>query len=147
MKITICGSMAFIDEMEEVKHRLMELGHEVQIPTPAAEDETGKEISAKIIYQRKKLLNEDDPFIWDAVNIAMRDHFKKVVWSEAILVCNFDKNGIDNYIGPNTLIEMGLALHLNKRICLLKPIPKVDWKEELLGMKPIILNDELARIA
>jgi len=32
MKITICGSIAFYKEMEEVKEQLEKLGHEVKLP-------------------------------------------------------------------------------------------------------------------
>jgi len=34
---------------------------------------------------------------------------------DAILVCNFDKNGIPNYVGGNILMEIGFA-HVNNEI-------------------------------
>ena len=76
----------------------------------------------------------------------MRKHFDKVAWSDAILVLNYDKNKIEGYVGANTLMEMGLALHLNKRIYLLNPMPEISYKEEILGMKPIIINGDLSKI-
>ena len=48
-----------------------------------------------------------------------------------------------NYIGGNTFLEMGVAFYLNKPIYLLNIIPEIDYKEELLGMKPTIINNNL----
>ncbi len=63
------------------------------------------------------------------------------------MVCNYPKNDIDGYIGANTLIEMGLAFYLEKPIYLLNPIPEISYKEEILGMKPIVLNGDLEKIS
>src|SRR3990167_4062096 len=66
--------------------------------------------------------------------------------ADAILVCNYDKNGIAGYVGANTLLEMGLAFHLRKPIYLLNAIPEVSYKEEILGMQPIVIDGDLERI-
>ena len=76
----------------------------------------------------------------------MTAHLEKVAWAENIIILNYDKRGIENYVGANTLIEMGLAFWLKKEIYLLNPIPEVEYKEEILGMQPIILNGDLSRI-
>ena len=73
-------------------------------------------------------------------------HFNKVVWADAILVLNYDKNGVKNYIGGNTLMEMGLAFFLKKKIYLLNQIPELSYKEEVLGMRPIILGGDFSKI-
>ena len=62
------------------------------------------------------------------------------------LVLNYDKNGVKNYIGGNTLMEMGLAFFLKKKIYLLNQIPKLSYKEEVLGMRPIILGGDFSKI-
>lgn len=77
----------------------------------------------------------------------MQGHFDEVVWSDVILVCNYDKNGVANYIGANTLLEMGLAFHLNKPIYLLSSIPEISYKEEILGMWPIVIDGDLKKIS
>jgi len=41
---------------------------------------------------------------------------------------------------------MGLAFHLNKKLFLLNEIPEISYKEEILGMKPIIINNDLTKI-
>ena len=66
---------------------------------------------------------------------------------DAILVANYDKKGVKGYIGGNTLMEMGLAFFLKKKVYLLNEVPELPYKEEILGVKPIILNDNLTKIA
>lgn len=86
-------------------------------------------------------------WVWERKKWAMKKHFEKIVWGDAILVLNYAKNNIDGYIGANTLIEMGLALHLDKPIYLLNPIPEISYKEEILGMQPIVIEGDLSKIA
>ena len=50
-------------------------------------------------------------------------------------------------IGGNTFLEMGLAMHLKKKIYLLNSIPEISCKEEILGMKPVIINNNLSEIS
>ena len=76
----------------------------------------------------------------------MKRHFEKVAWADAILVSNHDKNGVPGYIEANTLLEMGLAFHLGKPIYLLNGIPEMAYKEEILGMTPIVINGNLSLI-
>ncbi len=85
----------------------------------------------------------NNPEFWNNHTERIRMHFNKVEWSEAVLITNYDKNNIPNYIGPNTLMEMGLAFHLGKTIFLLNPVPETAWKEEILGMRPVIINGDL----
>ena len=56
------------------------------------------------------------------------------------------KDGKKNYIGGNTLMEMGLAFFLKKKIFLLNQIPELSYKEEILGVKPILINGDLNKI-
>ncbi len=142
MKITICGSIAFIDQMYTLKKELEQLGHEVKLPPDRVPGEDGTLIDAKEYYNHKKAA-QNNSWIWQNHSQRIKDHFNKVQDSEAILVVNLDKNNIIGYIGPNTLMEMGLAFHLNKKIYLLKTIPEVAYKEELIGMKPIVINFDL----
>jgi len=66
--------------------------------------------------------------------------------SDAIIVINVDKNGIKNYIGGNTFLEMGFAYVLDKKLFLLNDIPKVNYKDEIVALKPIILNGNIELI-
>ena len=146
MKITLCGSIAFYDEMSEVKKKLEKLGHTVDLPPHEVPNEKGEMIPVKKYYEIRKAEEKNDGWVWDLKEKAMRNHFNKVAWADAILVTNYDKNNIKSYIGANTLLEMGLAFHLNKKIYLLNSIPEMSYREEILGMKPVVINSDFSTI-
>jgi hypothetical protein len=147
LKITICGSIAFYDEMILVKNKLESMGHIVDLPPIEITLNDGSKMSVKKYYEiRKNSENDGDDWVWDEKAKAMIGHFKKVEWSDAILVLNCDKNNIPGYIGRNTLIEMGLAFFLNKKIYLYNQVPEISYREEILVMKPIIINKDLTKI-
>lgn len=146
MNITVCGSIAFFNEMLDVKNQLERLGHQVKIPPVKIPDEHGNLIPVTDYYAKRKAETDDKSWIWDKKEQAMRLHFQKVEWCDAVLILNYTKNGIQNYIGANTLLEMGLAFHLTKKIFLLNAIPDISYKEEILGMKPIIIGNDLGEI-
>ncbi len=146
MKITLCGSIAFYDEMLELKKKLEQAGHEIKLPPIEVKDENGKLIPVKTYYEIRKTETSETSWVWDRKKEAMKTHFDKIAWSDAILVVNHDKKDIAGYIGANTLVEMGMALHLNKKMFLLKNIPEISYKEEILGMKPTVINQDLNKI-
>jgi len=146
MKITLCGSIAFYDEMTKIKEKLEAAWHEVKLPPVEIEDENGKMIPIKKYYELRKKDSGNTKWIWDRKEEAMRRHFNKVEWADAILVTNYDKKGVKGYIGGNTLMEMAVAFHLNKKIFLLNEIPEIDSKEEIIGVKPIVINGNLGEI-
>jgi nucleoside 2-deoxyribosyltransferase len=143
MKITLCGSIAFIDEMVACKSALERHEHEVKMPPTETVNETGKTIHIKDYYQQRKATATTEGWLWDRKREAMHNHFDKVAWADAILVLNYPKHGIEGYIGPNTLMEMGLAFHLRKPIYLLYNIPKMDYTEEIIGIRPTVINNNL----
>ena len=145
MKITICGSIAFFDEMLRVKNKLEKNGHEVDLPPTEIKNGEGKMISVSEYYRIRKS-DSKEKWVWDAKKVAMLTHFRKEEWADAVLILNIEKNGIPGYIGANTLIEMGLALFLNKPIYLYNQIPEVSAKEEIIGMQPIVLDGDLTKI-
>ena len=147
MKITICGSIAFLDEMLELKKKLEEFGHKVKMPPTEVTNDMGKPISTKEYYSIRKTANESDQWVWNKKAEAMKSHFDKVEWADAVLVLNKTKNNIANYVGANTLLEMGLAFHRGKDIYLLNSVPEVSYKEEILGMKPLVLNGNLSSLS
>ncbi len=147
MKITICGSIAFQDEVLSVKEKLEKLGHEVEIWRLKLRDEKGQLISAKEYYKIRRTADENEKWVWDRKAEVVLEHFEKVARSDAILVANYDKNDVKGYIGGNTLMEMGLAFFLKKKIYLLNQIPELSYKEEILGVRPVILNGDLSKIS
>lgn len=147
MKITLCGSIHFLDEMLKIKAQLEKLDHEVKMPPLEIEDDQGGMIPVQEYYKMRKAEPVSDSWIWDRKEQAMRWHFDKVAGADAILVLNYSKNNVSNYVGANTLLEMGLAFFLNKRIYLLNPIPDMHYSEEIIGMRPIIIDNDLSLIS
>lgn len=153
MKITICGSMAFNKEMESAQEQLETLGHQIQVPELELEapEEFG---GGKKIYFGKHIEENGgmDSFpanhaIWNLKENAIKDHFEKIDWADVILVINNEKRGITGYIGGNTLIEIGVAFYSKKPIYILNSISsELSYKQEILGMKPIILYGDLNKI-
>lgn len=146
MKITICGSIAFFDEMLKLKTQLEQLGHEVKLPPTEEPDEHGQMMPVIKYYQIRKTAKPTDTWVWDRKAEAMLKHFEKVAWSDAILVLNETKREVPHYIGGNTLMEMGVAFYLKKKIFLLYPIPDMSYTEEIIGMKPTVINGNLLLI-
>jgi hypothetical protein len=70
-------------------------------------------------------------------------HYNEIVNSDAILVLNFDKNGINNYVGGNTLMELGFAYVHGKKIFMLNPIPDMQYRAEIEAVEPIIINGDI----
>jgi hypothetical protein len=146
MKICICGSIAFYEQMLAVQKELENSGHEVKLPPLTTRDENGNQISIIEYYNLRKAETNDESWIWQRKKEAIRMHFDKINWSDVILVLNYDKKGIANYIGGNTLMEMGVAFYLNKPIYLYQSLPEISYKEEILAMFPIIINGNLTKI-
>ena len=104
MKLTLCGSIAFYKEMEEVRDELLKSGHEVKIPELAMEVPAEFGAGKKVYFG--KFIEENggiDAFgaghrIWDLKEGAINDHYKKIDWADAILVINHEKRGVAGYI-------------------------------------------------
>ena len=146
MRITLCGSIAFYDEMLRVKTQLEEAGYEVKLPPFEIKNDKGEMISVKKYYEMRKMETSDTSWIWDQKARSIHEHFDKITWSDAILVTNYDKKGIVGYIGGNTLMEMGLAFHLGKKIYLLNQMPEMQYKEEIIGLRPKVIFGDLSKI-
>lgn len=140
MKVMICGSMTFAKEMVDMKGKLEALGHAALVP-----------LDVNSHVKNSKLVDDLDSNLKHAIekNI-MKRCFDLVAESDAILVLNYLKNGIKGYVGTSTLMEIGLAYYLGKKIFLLNTIPKskeARWVHELEVMQPIIINGDLKKIA
>jgi len=137
MIISICGSMKFYQEMRESKEKLEAIGHTVFLP---------KGIDEEIPVEARTDLSVDQVIAAKIEYDFIREHFRCIEKSDAILVLNYEKNGVANYIGGNTFLEMGHAFGGNKKIFLLNPIPTMDYDTEMHAMEPVILNGDIKLI-
>lgn len=146
MKLALCGSIAFYEKMKLVQKELQDLGHDVVVPPSAHQKANGEMVDQQEFYTTRHTAGANEAWVWDVKNRAMLGYFQKVAWSDAIVVLNYDKNNISGYVGANTLMEMGLALYLHKPIYLLKSVPQMSYTEEILGMKPTVVSEDLTKI-
>lgn len=136
MKICVCCSLSFTDQVKEVAKKLEKLGYEVLLPNGVLIDAIHKPDFDPI---KAKLDNGYD---------AIRAHFDKIKNSDAILVCNFTKNDIENYIGANTFLEMGFAYYLGKPIFTVNQLPNYKYiNDEILSFGVKVLDGDLTKIS
>lgn len=132
-KICICGSMTCAKEMLSIRTRLNNLGYLVTVPK---------------FTQKYAKLNKVNKIHKESIKNKtqynlIKNYYEIIKNSDAILVLNFDKNQIKNYIGGNSFLETGFAHVLNKRIYLINDIPEMIYTDEIVAMEPVILNGNL----
>lgn len=124
MKIAVSGNVYMLPDIMEVQEKLETKKHEV-IPI----FEYVEELEEK--SEKKKEKNR-------------LSFFAKLKKSDALLVVNNSlKNGRRNYISGSSFLEMGFAHALGKKLFLLRGVPDVSYRDEILAMKPIVLNGNL----
>ena len=106
-KIFLCASMNFYKELVQVETDLIAKGFEVDIPVSAKTMKAKNDFVVENFKGRTTSLQK---------GLYIKENFDNIASSDAILVINNEKNGILGYIGPNVLMEIGLAFHLNKKI-------------------------------
>lgn len=135
--------MAFAEEMINAKRELENKGHVVIVPEFAEVYVTDPkwrrkaERAGTMIGAQRKIDHD-----------LIRKHYNEIKDSDAILVINKNKNGVKNYIGGNTFLEMGFAYVLGKKVFVLNPLPK-ELKliyQELVAMQPTVLNGKMEGI-
>jgi hypothetical protein len=135
MKIFIACSKHLYYKIPKIKEYLESLGHKITLPNsyekPFKEEEIKKLSKEEHIKFKQKM---------------MRLHEPKIKENDAVLVLNFEKKGIQNYIGGATFMEVVKAWELNKKIFFWNSLPNCSFTDELLGINPVILNGDLTKI-
>lgn len=136
MKIGVAGSMQFTERMMGLCRQLESMGHR------AFMSKFGPHFVGKTDQEKEKI-KLDQKYNHDAI----REFWKPMQTADALLVANYDKQGIKNYIGGNAFLEMGFAHVLGQKIYLLNPIPKMPhYETEIIAMRPVVLNGDLSKI-
>ena len=115
--------MKFHKEYENLKKQLEKNNHQVIIPLPSEFYNKEKNVKLK----------------------AMQDFNNSLAKSDAILVANYEKHGQKNYIGFNSIMEIGMAFNRNKKIFILFDIPD-NCKDELVAIGCSVLNGDINKI-
>ncbi len=135
MKIYICCSKHLYHHISTIKEELEKRGHIITLPNSydnPLQEEKIKEQSKEAHIKFKSLM--------------LKIQGEKVKQNEAVVILNFEKKGQQNYIGGATFLEIFKAFELGKKIFLINPIPDNIFKDELIGMNPVILNKDLSKI-
>ena len=119
--IVLCGSMKVKDKIVELGKTLENNGYNVLLPIECMQG------LDKIIASRAHMDRIVDPN------------------NEIILIVNEPKNGIDNYIGPNSFAEIAFGFYFKKRVYLLNDIYE-PFKDELLGWGVTPLKGDINKI-
>lgn len=142
-RLAVCASASFYPQVIQKSYELEKLGITVILPKTAEKMKTQGVQNVEIVsdwahtpdgYHRKAQL--------------IREHFKEIENSDAILVMNYEKHGKANYIGPNVLMEMSTAFYLEKSIYVLNGEPEDSpLIDEILGVEPIFLYGDISSIS
>lgn len=131
-----------------LKDELEKMGHIVHCPEIEFETK-GDDTSVGAYFDQHGGIDVFPPGhdVWKKKGEAITKHFRKIDESEAILVTNYEKKGIENYIGGNTFLEIGYAFGTGKKIFILNDLPAQSaYKEEILGMQPFVLGGDISKI-
>ena len=133
--------MHFSKEMLEAKAKLEEIGHSAGVSC---------DIQKFIDDPNFTTDNHEENYKHSIETDIIRKCFDDIAKSDAVLVLNYPKNGVEGYIGASCIMETGLAYYLNKKIFLLYPPPpvkEVKYSHEILIMQPKILDGDLTKIS
>ena len=125
--------MTLADRIRAVQAELESLGHSVYIPV----ENTSFDYLEASSAERAALKREHD---------LIREHWRKIQKSDAILVLNEDVKGIRHYVGGNSFLEMGFAHILDLPIYMMQTLPEMPYHSEMAAMDPIVIEGELGRI-
>jgi hypothetical protein len=135
MKIFICASKYNYGHIYNIKQSLEGMGHIVTVPNS---------YDNPMMEEEMKKLGTDEHRKWKGSMLKLQK--EKVAANDCILVLNFEKNGIANYIGGATFLEIYQAFDANKKIYLYNPLPDSSFKDELIGMDVKIIMGDLNKI-
>ncbi len=133
MKLCISGSMTFIDEIEKLSTELNALGHQVLVPSRGTEPHLAERLAQGDRRQRKAIF--------------VNDHLEKIRVSDAVIIANFEKDGVPGYIGTSSLLEAAMAYALGKQLFVLNEPGVDDIEDDLSPLGAIQLNGDHRLIA
>lgn len=137
MNIVISGSMSASKEMVEVGDQLVKQGHEVILPSGTEQYATGEKSSETIQESTK---NKRDGNL-------IRGYYNKIHASDAVLIVNPPKRGVDGYIGANTFLEIAFGHVLDKHVFVLYDYSQnKQYLSEIEAMNPKVLHGDLSQI-
>lgn len=135
----ICSSANFYRQAVKIQTELEALKYKILIPETAQRMKDSDDFD--VSHYKTWFGDAND---YHKKTVLIRKHFLEVEKGDAMLVLNYEKNDIANYIGGNVLMEMAIAFYLSKPIFILNDIPEVSsYLEEIIALDPIVLHGSL----
>lgn len=130
-KIMIACSTSFYPKIESIKDKLISKGYEIIYPNHYGEEDNFDNMSEE----------EYNDFFKECF-ISSKE---KVDSCDELLVLNYEKKSIANYIGASTFLEMYCSFMQNKKIYLLNELPDSNFMlyDEIKSFKPILLHGSI----
>jgi hypothetical protein len=144
MRVYVLGSTSFVNDMVASIDKIKAAGHDGWIH-PHYVDYVNNQHLPHVVHNFG-LYAKGEAAQVKIDNDYLNDHYRNIIASDAVFVVNLEKNGIKNYIGGNALIEMGQAYVTGKKIFLWNPIPDMPYKDEIIAVKPIVINGDFSKI-
>jgi len=135
MKVFIICSKKFYDKITPIQAELEKAGHIILLPS--CFDDPGSE-------ERYRDLGPKEHSEWKATILKHSTNVINTI--DAVLVLNFEKNGMENYIGGATFLEMYDAFRLDKKIYLYNNVPEGILHDEVRGFEPILIQGDISKI-
>ena len=136
MKIFVACSKHFYERIVPIRDFLEARGHEVFLPNSFDEP---------FAEERLKGMGREEHIEWKASMLSRdEDNIRPV---DAVLVLNFEKRGIPNYIGGATFLEVYVAWKMGKKIFFYNDLPNCSFTDELVGINPVVINGRLEEIS
>ena len=132
MKIAICGSMTFVDEMEALAAVLTAAGMTVATPV---RDEGEVNWSG---------LDDDAAAAAKARYVA--DYLAVIRRCDVVLIANYEKAGVRGYVGANALVEAAFGYALGKTVAFLNPPGPQPCRLEAMAMMTMCLDGDVRRL-
>ncbi len=134
MKIALCSSASFYEHLRQVGNDLEVGGHTATYPKFSGEGEERfvNDGTKKYLKWHKDLIDT---------------HFKEIERSDAVLVVNDKKHGINGYIGTNVMMEITVAYYLGKKVFILNAVPKDNPVfDEVSAIEATVLNGSIGNL-
>ncbi|MDP1833892.1 MAG: hypothetical protein Q8L11_03085 [Candidatus Moranbacteria bacterium] len=133
-KIMIGGSMTFAQQMKDTKNIFENMGFEVYVPLDTEHVIEDPNKKTDVAFMKELGVGRGDAEL--------------VAKSDAFIILNYPKHGIDGYVGPGAYRDLSVAWWLNKKIFFLFPYSENqnNHKYEMLGFEPVILDGNIEKI-
>lgn len=132
-KIFLICSKAFYSHLPPVKEQLESMGWQVFVPfthdDPGAESRWRAQGPAEHARMKTEMFRRS------------RERIRSM---DAVLTLNFEKNGVKNYIGGSTFLELYEAFMEGRKIYLWNDVPEGLLFDEISAFSPVVIHGDLS---